>query len=51
LLRPEKRSPVPVPGRGWRRWASVWGEESWLPPLDEEDDEDPPEELLAEPPE
>src|SRR6185503_349907 len=46
----EYRSPVPVPGRGWRRWASVCGvDESELPP--DEEDEDPPDELLDAPPE
>jgi hypothetical protein len=43
---------VPVPGRGWRRCASVWGgEESRLSPDDDEDDEEDelPEELWEAP--
>jgi hypothetical protein len=42
-----------VPGRGCRRWASVWGveESEPLPPDEEdEDDEELPDELLEEPP-
>jgi len=43
----EKWSPVPVPGRGWRRWASVWGsEESELLLPDEDDEEELPDERL-----
>jgi len=41
-----------VPGRGCRRWASVWGVEESEPLLPDDEDEELPDELLAElPPE
>jgi hypothetical protein len=39
-----------VPGRGWRRWASVWGVEESELLLPDEDDEELPDELLEDPP-